>query len=188
MKRIIAVLLVLCLCAGCLTGCGKKKKEQQEDAPRQEQTQQEDLKNKVLEVKISMENLFEYFEYKEFPTFYKEDDGTVTSASIAYGLALKDVYTAATDSKYKHSLNVSFTGEVMVNKGDYQVDFDTMQVYGTTEESYVQTVSHDMQFWPKGDRTTIWTYGTYSSLFAIYMANFTITDAKGTVYLKYKYA
>ena len=118
----------------------------------------------------------------------KEDDGTVTSCTIAYGLELKDLYTAAMDSQYKHDLKISFTGDVVVNKGDYQVDFDTMQVYGTTNESYVQTVSHDMEFWAKGDRTTVWTYGTYSSLFAIYMTNFAVTGADGTTYLKYKYA
>lgn len=188
MKRIISILLILCFTMGCLTGCGKKKKEQQTDTHQQEQIQQEDLKNKVLEVKITADNIFEYFDYKEFPSFFKEDDGTVSSVSIAYGLALKDVYTAATDSKYKHTLKVSFTGDVVVNKGEYQVDFETLKVYGTTHENYVQSVSHDMKFWPQGDRTTIWTYGTYSSLFANYLTNFAITDASGTIYLKYKYA
>ena len=188
MKRFISVLLILCLAVGCLTGCGKKKKEQQIEEPAQQQVQQEDLKNKVLEVKITPQNIFDYFDFKEYTTVYKEDDGTPTSASIAYGLALKDVFTAATDPKYKHSLKVSFTADVVVNKGDYQVDFETMQVYGYTEENYVETVSQEMKFWPKGDRTTIWTYGTYSSIFANYMTNFGITDASGTIYLKYKYA
>ncbi|MBQ7896188.1 MAG: hypothetical protein IJ364_06510 [Oscillospiraceae bacterium] len=188
MKRIISVLLVLCLAVGCLSGCGKKKKQEENVSANTEQVQQESLKDKVLEVDINMENLYDYFEYKEFPTYYKEDDGTVTSVSIAYGLALKDVYTAALDSKYKHDLKLTFTADCVVNKGSYDVDFETLQVYGTTDESYMQTVSHEMQFWPKGDRTTIWSYGTYSSMFAIYMTNFAITSADGTVYLKYKYA
>ena len=189
MKRIISLLLVLTLAMSCLAGCGKK--EEKQSAPEQQsqsQTQDTSLKDVVLKVDINMENLFEYFEYKEYPSYYKEDDGTVTSVTIAYGLELKDIYTAAMDSKYKHDMLVEFTGDVVVNKGSYQVDFDTLQVYGTTDENYVQTVSHQMQFWPKGDRTTVWTYGTYSSMFAIYMTNFAVTSADGTVYLKYKYA
>ncbi len=189
MKKWISILLIFALSLGCFSGCGKDKEEITPPAAEsQGQTQDTSLKDVVLEVDINMENLFDYFEYKEYPSYYKEDNGTVTSVTIAYGLELKDVYTAATDSKYKHDLLVEFTGDVMVNKGDYQVDFDTLQVYGTTNESYVQTVSHKMEFWPKGDRTTVWSYGTYSSLFAIYLTNFTITSADGTVYLKYKYA
>ena len=78
MKRIISALLIICLSIGCFTGCGKKNKDNSKtESPKQDQVQeQQDLKNLVLKVDINMENLYEYFEYKEYPGFYKEDDGT----------------------------------------------------------------------------------------------------------------
>ena len=188
MKRIISILLVLAMSLTCFTACGKKKEKEDTQQAAPTQNEEVSLKDTVLKVDITMENLFDYFQYKEFHSNYKQDDGTVTSVNIAYGLELKDIYTAATDSKYKHNMKAKFTADVVVNKGEYQVDFDTLKVYGTTNESYVQTVSHDLEFWPKGDRTTVWSYGIFSTSFANYLTNFVVTDAHGTIYLKYKYA
>ena len=188
MKRIISLLLVLAVSLSCFTACGKKKEKENTEQTSNTQTQEVPLKDQVFRVDISMDNLFEYFEYKEYVSNYKLDDGTVSSVNISYGLELKDIYTAATDSKYKHNMKAKFTADVVMNEGEYQVDFDTLKVYGTTHSSTMQTVSHDLEFWAKGDRTTVWSYGIFSSTFANYLTNFVITDARGTIYLKYKYA
>lgn len=182
-KNFAAVLFLLCL---CLTACGKEEKVVEQSSP--VQTEVTDPADQVYEVKIDMQNLYDFFEYREYPIPYKDEQGEVTSMQIAYGLALRDVYTAANDSRYTDSLYLEFAGNLVVNKGNYTVDFDTMQVYGETMESYVQPVAESMKFWPRGDRTTIWSYGTYSSMYANYLEAFQITRAEGTVYLKYKYA
>ena len=182
-KTVAALLLLFCL---CLTACGREEKAAEQQTA--VQTEVTDPADTIYEVKIDMQNIFDFFEYREYPIPYKNDQGEVTSVQIAYGLALKDVYTAANDSRYKDSLYLEFAGNLVVNKGNYTVDFDTLQVYGETSESFVQPVAESMKFWPKGDRTTIWSYGTYSSMYANYLDSFQITRAEGTIYLKYKYA
>ena len=46
------------------------------------------------------------------------------------------------------------------------------------------SITHTLKFWPKGDRTTTWTFGNYSDSYILYLENFTVTSAKGSIYLK----
>ena len=67
----------------CFSACGKKKEKEDTQQTAPTQNEEVSLKDTVLKVDITMENLFDYFQYKEFYSNYKQDDGTVTSVNIA---------------------------------------------------------------------------------------------------------
>lgn len=183
MKKIYILLLAVIM-SFALCACGKDK---QPDTPEQNITAPQ-ASNAVIEVKITPENLFDYFEYKEFPTYYKNTNDnssgeSVSSVQISYGFALKEGYTAARDPAHKDTMTVSFTADGVINSGTFDVDFDTLQYSGTTTNTERKTISETLAFWPKGDRTIIWPFGTYSDSYIIYLENFTVTGAKGSVFL-----
>jgi len=177
-KRIMLCLLCFVLLFS-LPACGKKKKQEQGNtnvvvsaAPT------------VYEVEITPQNIFDYFDFKQYPTHLKDEDGNVTSVQIAYGLELKEGYYAANSDEYEDTMELSFTAEGVVNEGTFTIDFDTLQYGGTiTETSYV-TVSETLKFWPKGNRTTVWSFGLFSRGYVNYFQNFVITDAKGSIFIK----
>jgi len=125
MKRAISLLMVLVM-AVSLCACGKKKNETQSVVNVVATPEPE-----IFEVEINLGNIYEYFEFKEFPVYYKDDNGNVTSVQIAYGLALKEGYKAANSPEHKDSLELTFSADGVVNKGDFEIDFDTMQYTGT---------------------------------------------------------
>ena len=138
----------------------------------------------VYEVAINLENIYDFFDYKEYKTYFKDDNGNVTSVQISYGLALKYGYVAANDPNYKDTMKISFTADGIVNSGSCDVDYDTFQYTGTVTETTVNSISESLEFWPKGSRTIIWPYGVYSSSYVIYLQNFHITEASGQIYIK----
>lgn len=171
---LFTVILSIFLCA-----CAEK------DTAEPETTQTvSQVSSPVTEVKITLDNLYDYFEYREYTTYFKNDNGDVTSVQVAYGLALKEGYTAANSSKYKDTMEITFTADGVVNSGSFDVDFTTLQYTGTVSGTEINPVSDTLEFWPKGDRTVIWPYGLYSDSYIIYLQNFTVTGAKGTVFLK----
>ena len=96
MKRAIALLLALCM-AFSLAACGKKnKKDGSEQAP----AAPTPIPNEAFEVKITLDNLYQYFDYKEFRADVRDENTSeIDSSTVAYGLQLKDMFTAARDPK-----------------------------------------------------------------------------------------
>ena len=184
MKKLTALLLALCMML-TLCACGGKKKEKSggNDTPAAETP----APNEAFEVKISLENLYDWFEYKEFRADVKEENtGEVTSCTIAYGLQLREGFTAANDPKHRDTMTISFEADGLVLSGDFQVDFTPERpVYsGTTATAEHTHVSETLKFWPKGNRTTWWAFGNYSSSNIMYFESFTVTKASGNIWLK----
>ncbi len=178
MKRTLITLLTVCLLLS-LCACGKKETEQPAQILEPQETP-----NPVFEVKITLDNLYDYFEYREYPAAVKNDNGGISNVQVAYGLALKEGYTAANSSKYKDTMEITFTADGVVNSGSFDVDFATLQYSGTVTSTERNSITQTLKFWPKGDRTTTWTFGNYSDSYILYLENFTVTSAKGSVYLK----
>ncbi len=170
---LLALILLLSLCA-----CGKDKVEAgQTDAAAQ-------TPPPVVEVEITAANIFDYFEYREYPVYFKDDEGNVSYVQISYGLSLQEGYTAANSAAYKDSMEISFTAEGVANKGSFTVDYDTLQYSGSTESTERTPVSGTLKFWPKGSRTVSYPYGNYSDSYIIYLENFTVTSVSGSIFLK----
>jgi len=45
-------------------------------------------------------------------------------------------------------------------------------------------VSETLSFWPKGNRTSTWAFGNYSTSYILYFQNFTVTDVSGSIFIK----
>ena len=178
MKKIsvlfLAAILSLFLCA-----CAEKEPA----APETTQTGQQ-VSSPIIEVTITPDNLYDFFEYREYTTYFKNDNGDVTSVQVAYGFALKDGYVAANSPEHKDTLEIMFTADGIVNRGSFVVDYTTLQYTGTVSGTETNPVSGTLAFWPKGDRTVIWPYGLYSDSYIIYSQNFTVNAAKGNIFLK----
>ena len=105
MKRFIALLLALLMML-TLCACGKKKKKEktpEETVP----AVATPVPNDAFEVKITLDNLFDWFDYKEFRADVKEENtGEVTSCTVNYGLQLKPAFTAANDPKHRDTMTI----------------------------------------------------------------------------------
>ena len=185
MKRFIALLLALTMMLS-FSACGKKKKKDktpENTAP----AVVAPVPNEPFEVKITLDNLYDWFDYKEFRADVKEENtGEVTSCTVNYGLQLKEGFTAANDPKHRDTMTIQFEAEGVVLSGDFQVDFTPEKpafsgTAATTEHTHVEET---LRFWPKGDRTTWWAFGNYSSSNIMYFESFTVTKASGSVWLK----
>ena len=82
------------------------------------------------------------------------------------------------------TMEITFTADGVVNSGSFDVDFASLQYSGTVTGTERSSITHTLKFWPKGDRTTTWTFGNYSDSYILYLENFTVTSAKGSIYLK----
>ena len=181
-KRIIALVLALCM-ALSMCGCKKKNKKNKDEPVAVAVVTP--MPNDPFEVKLTPENFFEYFDYKEYRSDVRsETDSKILSAHIAYGFQLKEQYTAANDPELKDTLKVRFEAAGVVLTGDYEVDFDTLQRSGPTYNADSSLISQELVFWPKGDRTTNWAFGNYSSSYILYLENFRVTEVSGSVWLK----
>jgi len=179
-RKLIALMLALSM-ALCLCGCKKKNKDKGEVQP-----VGTPVPNEVFEVKITMDNLWDYFYFKEYRTDVRsETDSKILSAQIAYGLQLKEVFTAANDPKYKDTMKLKFEAAGVVLTGEYTVDFNTLQYTGVTHDAQSSKISESLSFWPKGNRTTTWAFGNYSSSYILYLENFAVTDVSGSIFIKY---
>jgi len=179
-RKLIALMLALSM-ALCLCGCKKKNKDKGEAQP-----VTTPVPNEVFEVKITMDNLWDYFYFKEYRTDVRsETDSKILSAQIAYGLQLKEVFTAANDPKYKDTMKLKFEAAGVVLTGEYTVDFNTLQYTGVTHDAQSSKISESLSFWPKGNRTTTWAFGNYSSSYILYLENFAVTDVSGSIFIKY---
>ena len=181
MRRILALLLTAAM-ALSLSGCGKKKNE---EAP-EEAPQAAASSDSVIEVDISLGNLYQYFEYREYPSIVREDNEKISSVQVSYGLALRDGYTAANLSDHKDTMQITFTADGVIKTGSFTVDYNTLQYSGTETSSSRETISETLAFWPEGDRTFVWTFGNFSKSNILYLENFQVVSASGKLYLKTK--
>ena len=175
--RLRAVLLLLLLLS-CfpLSGCGRQKKKAEggEDAPQGPQ---------IVEVRLNNDNFYDYFDYKEYPSYATDEDGVINACNLSYGFALRDGLTAANDPDHKDTLRVSFTAEGVSQNGEYNVDFQTLQVSGTTWSEERETISDTLSFWPQGNRTVSYPYGTLSSSYIITFRSMNINSVTGSIFL-----
>ena len=84
MKKAVAAILIM-VCFLGLAGCGSGRKNGSGGS-----TQASGKKSSVVEVRMTMDNFFDYFEYHEFRSPTKNDNGDTTSMQILYGYKLKD--------------------------------------------------------------------------------------------------
>ena len=181
MKRTLALLLALCLIAG-LCGCGKKKKAEPEQTAPPAPTP---TPNEIFEVKLTLDNLYSFFDYKEYRADVRDEETSeIDSSTIAYGLQLKPQFTAANDPAHKDTMALRFEAVGAVLSGDFQINFDDLTFTGTAQVNERVRVNEELHFWPKGDRTTTWAFGNYSSSNIMYFESFTVTQVSGSVFLK----
>ena len=183
MKRIITLLLALCMVV-MLVGCKKKEKPEAEPTQPPAPTP---TPNEIFEVKMSLDNLYTYFDYKEYRADVRDENTSeINSSTIAYGLQLKPQFTAANDPAHKDTMALRFEAEGVVMSGDFQINFDDLSFTGIPETSERVQISELLHFWPKGDRTTTWAFGNYSNSNIMYFDSFRVAEVSGSVFLKMK--
>ena len=181
MKKTAALLLALLL-AVLLAGCGRGKEEAAAPTATPAPTP---TPNEVFEVRLDLNNLYTYFDYKEYRADVRDEStAEINSATVAYGLQLKPQFTAANDPAHKDTMALRFEAEGVVMSGDFDIDFRTLTFTGTPATSERVQVSELLHFWPKGDRTTTWAFGNYSSSNIMYFESFRVTEVSGSVFLK----
>ena len=181
MKRTLALVLALCMLL-CLTGCRRKNKEEAAPAAPAVPTP---TPNEVFEVKMSLDNLYTYFDYKEYRADVRDENTSeINSSTIAYGLQLKPQFTAANDLEHKDTMLLRFEADGVVMSGDFQINFTDLSYTGYADTNERVHVSETLHFWPKGDRTTTWAFGNYSSSNIMFFDSFRVTQVTGSVFLK----
>lgn len=181
MKRVLALVLALCM-ALCLTGCKRKNKKESAPVPPPVPTP---TPNEVFEVKMTLDNLYTYFDYKEYRADIRDENTSeINSSTIAYGLQLKPQFTAANDGEHRDTMTLRFEADGVVMSGDFQINFNDLTFTGYMDTSERVRVSETLRFWPKGDRTTTWAFGNYSGTNIMYFESFRVTEVTGSVFLK----
>jgi len=181
MKRTLALVLALCMLL-CLTGC--RRKNQKETAPAAPAVPTP-TPNEVFEVRLTLDNLFTYFDYKEYRADVRDENSSeIDSSTIAYGLQLKPQFTAANDLEHKDTMLLRFEADGVVMSGDFQINFNDLSYTGYADTNERVHVSETLHFWPKGDRTTTWAFGNYSSSNIMFFDSFRVTQVTGSVFLK----
>ena len=181
MKRTLALVLALCMLL-CLTGCKRKNKKETAPAAPAVPTP---TPNEVFEVKLSLDNLFTYFDYKEYRADVRDENSSeIDSSTIAYGLQLKPQFTAANDLEHKDTMLLRFEADGIVMSGDFQINFTDLSYTGYADTNERVHFSETLHFWPKGDHTTTWAFGNYSSSNIMYFDSFRVTQVTGSVFLK----
>lgn len=182
-KYFVLLILLLALCL--LTACGKQKEKEasEEDVPKGPE---------IVEVKITGANFYDYFDYKDYPSFATDEDGNITECNLSFGFSLKEGLTAANDPDHKDTLKVSFTADVLSQHGEFSIDFQdtaagTVPRYEVLwidpEGTQTGTISETLPFWPQGSRTMTWQYGFISSSYVTTIQNFTVTAVSGSIFL-----
>ena len=176
LHRMIAVLLLLAAVCS-LTACGKKEKADPEGS-------EKDSGPQVYEVRINSSNFYDYFDYRQYPTYATDEDGNINAVTLSYGFSLRDGFHAANDPDHKDTLKVSFTAEGVAQYGEFTVDFQTLDYSGTAYSEERETISETLTFWPQGDRTVSYPYGTLSTTYIIAIRNMSVTQVTGSIWLR----
>ena len=184
-QRVFSLLLVFALLVPVclLSACGKKKNAEPEETEKPSAPQ-------VIEIKITGENFYDYFDYREYPNFATDEDGNITACNLSYGFSLREGLVAANDPAHKDTLKVSFTAEGLAQYGEFLVDFQTLDSNQTPRYETVavwseerETISETLAFWPQGGRTVSYPYGTISSSYIITFRSNTVTSVSGSIFL-----
>ena len=179
------LLLILLLALSLLTACGRQKEtdEPDEEVP---------TGPKIVEVKITGANFYDYFDYRDYPSFATDEDGNITECNLSCGFSLKEGWVAANDPDHKDTLKVSFTADVVSQHGEFNIDFQSATGGGTPryealwinpDETVTGTISETLPFWPQGNRTMTWQYGFLSSSYVTTIQSFTVTAVSGSIFL-----
>ena len=182
-KRSVLLILLLALCL--LTACGRQKEKEasEEDVPKGPE---------IVEVKITGANFYDYFDYKDYPSFATDEDGNITACNLSCGFSLKEGLAAANDPDHKDTLKVSFTADVLSQHGEFSIDFQDAAagavpryevLWIDPEGTQTGTISETLPFWPQGSRTMTWQYGFISSSYVTTIQNFTVTAVSGSIFL-----
>ena len=177
--------LILLLALSLLTACGRQKEtdEPDEEVP---------TGPKIGEVKITGANFYDYFDYRDYPSFATDEDGNITECNLSCGFSLKEGWVAANDPDHKDTLKVSFTADVVSQHGEFNIDFQSATGGGTPryealwinpDETVTGTISETLPFWPQGNRTMTWQYGFLSSSYVTTIQSFTVTAVSGSIFL-----
>lgn len=179
-RKAIALLLALLMVLS-LTACGRKAKEKKEAAA----ASPTPVPNEAFEVKLNLDNFLDYFYYKEYRADVRDENTSeIDSSTISYGFQLKEQYTAANEEKHKDTMALHFKADGVVMEGSFDINFDDLSHTGLADSIERTSVEETLHFWGKGDRTTWWTFGNYSSSYIMYLENFTVTDVSGSIWLK----
>lgn len=179
-RKAIALLLALLMVLS-LTACGRKAKEKKEAAA----ASPTPVPNEAFEVKLNLDNFLDYFYYKEYRADVRDENTSeIDSSTISYGFQLREQYTAANEEKHKDTMALHFKADGVVMEGSFDINFDDLSHTGLADSIERTSVEETLHFWGKGDRTTWWTFGNYSSSYIMYLENFTVTDVSGSIWLK----
>ena len=179
------LLLIPLLVLSLLTACGRQKET---DAPDEEVP----AGPKIVEVKITGANFYDYFDYRDYPSFATDEDGNITECNLSCGFSLKEGWVAANDPDHKDTLKVSFTANVLSQHGEFNIDFKNLSDSGipryetlwiNPDETVTGTISETLPFWPQGNRTMTWQYGFLSSSYVTTIQSFTVTAVSGSIFL-----
>ena len=182
-KRSVLLILLLALCL--LTACGKQKEKEasEEDVPKGPE---------IVEVKITGANFYDYFDYKDYPSFATDEDGNITACNLSCGFSLKEGLAAANDPDHKDTLKVSFTADVLSQHGEFSIDFQDAAagavpryevLWIDPEGTQTGTISETLPFWPQGSRTMTWQYGFISSSYVTTIQSLSVTAVSGSIFL-----
>ena len=177
-SRLCAGLLafVLLVSLFLLSGCGRQKKKAEDENELSGEPQ-------IVEVRLNTDNFYDYFDYKEYPSYATDEEGRINACNLSYGFALREGLQAANDPEHKDTLKVSFTAEGVSQNGEYDVNFQTLQYSGTTWSEERETISDTLTFWPPGNRTVSYPYGTLSSSYIITFRSMNVSSVTGSIYL-----
>ena len=180
-----SLLLILLLVLSLLTACGRQKEKDEPD-------EEVPAGPKIVEVKITGANFYDYFDYRDYPSFATDEDGNITECNLSCGFSLKEGWVAANDPDHKDTLKVSFTADVVSQHGEFNIDFQSATGGGTPryevlwinpDETVTGTISETLPFWPQGNRTMTWQYGFLSSSYVTTIQSFTVTAVSGSIFL-----
>ena len=179
------LLLIPLLVLSLLTACGRQKEKDEPD-------EEVPAGPKIVEVKITGANFYDYFDYRDYPSFATDEDGNITECNLSCGFSLKEGWVAANDPDHKDTLKVSFTADVVSQHGEFNIDFQSATGGGTPryevlwlnpDETVTGTISETLPFWPQGNRTMTWQYGFLSSSYVTTIQSFTVTAVSGSIFL-----
>ena len=180
-----SLLLILLLALSLFTACGRQKEKDEPD-------EEVPTGPKIVEVKITGANFYDYFDYRDYPSFATDEDGNITECNLSCGFSLKEGWVAANDPDHKDTLKVSFTADVVSQHGEFNIDFQSATGGGTPryealwinpDETVTGTISETLPFWPQGNRTMTWQYGFLSSSYVTTIQSFTVTAVSGSIFL-----